>query len=1270
MKKSISRIISVVMALLMCFELSFSSLTVSAAEEVLVEEIGIENVMSTESDALWDGVSLENQIQTEKGQVNYFITGLWEGGFSAKITILNNTELPINKWALSFVSPNVLNNIWNATVIEDSENVHIQGLEWNQTIAVGESIEIGFTGEGSFLGFPISYDLYDLGCVGESNELEAEMTYVSDTYTINQKVYDIWDGGYNASLEIKNTGENEIRNWYLQFENDCSWDSVSNAQVFNYENGIITLKCYEWNANIQPGESVVVNYCCNDTFAGFASEYALVGDYSMIKDGEFEVNYILDDVWEDGFSGFITIHNLTEETFEDWSLEFDYGNEFISVWNGKVDSYDNGHYVISNADYNNVIEPDEVISIGFLVNNGDVEETLSNINMYRYVIYDEEVKSDDVLEDENNYIKESTVEDIVYDNDGLPYIKNQIVFMTYLGTDKRIIDKLVSEIGADFVGYIQSICFYQIEFGTNKSYEEMVDYVKFLEAHSYIMYADVNYVTEEIEADYFSNDTLYNDGTTCKNVYIDKNGNGIKDYGETSLGQDSSKKDTNDVTKPEGDNWGLEALNVPGAWDYLSFLPSGEKVKVGILDNMFGNNPDIDNQLLKKYNNPTTIDSDHGTHVAGIIGAEFDNNYGMSGVATSVEMYGYSIMTKVDTTAEKALCFTTIIDTEKAKVVNISYGYGYDMVFSASHGDAVALKHIEKDNKAVKSILQNLIFLGNDFLIMQAAGNVNNIKFVKNPSSSGFSYVEYDKNKPEHQGLDIYQGGTDAQYSFWTTYISDEVIKNHILVVGAVKNELKNGKMTFPVTEFSNLGLRVDVYAPGYDILSTVSTNKKYGGFQLLNGTSMATPYITGLAALIWQANPELSSAQVRKIIIDSQGYPVLDSSGNQLTASGKTYYIPDAEECIKEALKTYGQEWVHPELPSGTVQGKITDVYGNPLENIDVMFVRTSAGQSNLDDYWFVEKTDANGEYEKLMPQGTYEIIVSTSTCQYVPYCIKKIVVQPDETRILDTIILQEVSLLLIAKDGTVQGSVYNALDGKAIAGASIIPRSGWNSEEGVNLLEVYCYGEKVITDANGNFDITLPIGQYTLEISKDGYVIGYYNVVSRSDDGVQRMYYVLTPIMKDGEYRIILTWNSTPRDLDSHLTYYESGATTSSMHVYYSNKRGKVNGIEVAELDLDDTNGYGPETVTLTVNATILDNNAYFRYSVHDYTNRGSGSTSKALSYSGAVVRVYGNNELLETYNVPTNRIGNVWQVFKLSEAGLQTLGTFKNKSSSDVE
>lgn len=161
--------------------------------------------------------------------------------------------------------------------------------------------------------------------------------------------------------------------------------------------------------------------------------------------------------------------------------------------------------------------------------------------------FDEDpVISDPIPRDENNFIKDSTSADVVFDTFGFLYIKNQIIFMTYLGTDKRIIEKLASDMDADIVGYIQSICFYQIEFRSNKSCEELEEFVELIEGHSYIMYADLNYVEEESQVNYFSNDTLYNDGATCKNAYTDLNGNGkSSDYGEVSVTLDNTKADTN-----------------------------------------------------------------------------------------------------------------------------------------------------------------------------------------------------------------------------------------------------------------------------------------------------------------------------------------------------------------------------------------------------------------------------------------------------------------------------------------------------------------------------------------------------------------------------------------------------------------------------------------------------------------------------------------------------------------------------------------------------
>ena len=62
---------------------------------------------------------------------------------------------------------------------------------------------------------------------------------------------------------------------------------------------------------------------------------------------------------------------------------------------------------------------------------------------------------------------------------------------------------------------------------------------------------------------------------------------------------------------------------------------------------------------------------------------------------------------------------------------------------------------------------------------------------------------------------------------------------------------------------FSNYGKKVDVSAPGVNILSTVPNDSH--GYK--NGTSMASPHVAGLAALIWSRNPDLSNAAVRKII-------------------------------------------------------------------------------------------------------------------------------------------------------------------------------------------------------------------------------------------------------------------------------------------------------------------------------------------------------------------------------------------------------------------
>lgn len=77
---------------------------------------------------------------------------------------------------------------------------------------------------------------------------------------------------------------------------------------------------------------------------------------------------------------------------------------------------------------------------------------------------------------------------------------------------------------------------------------------------------------------------------------------------------------------------------------------------------------------------------------------------------------------------------------------------------------------------------------------------------------------------------------------------------------------------------FSEYHPYVDVAAPGVSIISTVP-----GGYTYLNGTSMATPYVSGLAALVWSLDPDLTQEQVRQVI---------QSSADDLGTPGKDDYF------------------------------------------------------------------------------------------------------------------------------------------------------------------------------------------------------------------------------------------------------------------------------------------------------------------------------------------------------------------------------------------
>jgi hypothetical protein len=217
------------------------------------------------------------------------------------------------------------------------------------------------------------------------------------------------------------------------------------------------------------------------------------------------------------------------------------------------------------------------------------------------------------------------------------------------------------------------------------------------------------------------------------------------------------------------------------------------------------------------------------------------------------------------------------------------------------------------------------------------------------------------------------------------------------------------------------------------------------------------------------------------------------------------------------------------------------------------------------------------------------------------------------------------------------VDGKVVDATTGNAVSNAKLEFRRGTKS---VGVVDV-----TVTTDRNGNYNLSLEDGEYRVTISKSGYTTETFELhISQGNPDTSQ--FVVSPRLEVGEIRIVLTWGDTPRDLDSYLTgRLDDGST---VDVSYSRRESRDrNGEKAADLDVDDTNGNGPETTTIYQTAGA------FEFKVQDFTRTGT------MSSSGAQVKVYVGNQAPVIIDVPEG-LRNDWFVCRIDHGVVDVVNT----------
>ncbi|HEY0680050.1 MAG TPA: S8 family peptidase [Chitinophagaceae bacterium] len=248
----------------------------------------------------------------------------------------------------------------------------------------------------------------------------------------------------------------------------------------------------------------------------------------------------------------------------------------------------------------------------------------------------------------------------------------------------------------------------------------------------------------------------------------------------------------------------------------------------------------------------------HGTHVAGIIGAQRNNKKGIDGVADNVKIMMLRAVPDGDEhDKDIALAIRYAVDNG-AKVINMSFGKDFS---PEKHWVDDAVKYAE--SKGV--------------LLVHAAGN-------------------------DHKNLDSTDNFPNAVLKSYNERASNW------LTVGASSDPTAEAGFNSLTASFSNFGKNeVDVFAPGTKIYSTIPGGTTYGNAQ---GTSMASPVVAGVAALILSYNPHLTPQQL-KTVIEKSSRPVTEKVKRpgsedemvEMSELSRTAGIINAQEAMKLAL-------------------------------------------------------------------------------------------------------------------------------------------------------------------------------------------------------------------------------------------------------------------------------------------------------------------------------------------------------------------------------
>lgn len=180
--------------------------------------------------------------------VEFKVLSDWGSGYTAQLKLTNESDSSMKDWRLSFDYDGEVKNLYSGNLISGKDGHYIiEGKSFNRTLKPGQSVYMGWNGRSGNVPAKLS----------NVNFSATDIDVPQGPYMVGYDLQADWGSGYVASINVTNSGEQNMESWQLSFDYPYPVEHIYNAKIVSHQGDRYTIEGIDEGTDLSPNEVTV-----------------------------------------------------------------------------------------------------------------------------------------------------------------------------------------------------------------------------------------------------------------------------------------------------------------------------------------------------------------------------------------------------------------------------------------------------------------------------------------------------------------------------------------------------------------------------------------------------------------------------------------------------------------------------------------------------------------------------------------------------------------------------------------------------------------------------------------------------------------------------------------------------------------------------------------------------------------------------------------------------------------------------------------------------